>query len=232
MSVAADKPFHCSAILVAAGTGSRMGFDKLLARLGEATVLQRSLDALTTHPSVHSVVVVCPTDRWQTLRIPGCGKPVLHTTGGTLRQDSVLQGIHHCPTESTHIAIHDAARPLVSPTDLERVISTARQSGAASLAHRIVDTLKRSTPDLLIRESVSRDHLWGMETPQVFDKAHLLDSLDLSGEFTDEVSRLQTAGHPVTLVESHYPNPKITTLADLPLATALLRAGRQDPSQQ
>ena len=203
-----------------------MGFDKLLAKLAEGTVLQRSFDALANHPSIHSLVVVCPTDRWKILTLPESGKPIVHTTGGPLRQDSALMGTRGCPDETTHIAIHDAARPLVSEEDLTNVLQASQRSGAASLAHRIVDTLKRSDSAGFIREPVSRDDLWGMETPQVFSRNLLMESFSIpgTGEFTDEVSRLQATGHPVAIVESRNPNPKITTPADLRLAKALLQA--------
>lgn len=215
---------HCNAILVAAGSGSRMGFDKLLAPLHGSSVLQCSLDRLLACDAIHSIVVVCPIDRWLTLRIPTCAKPVTRAEGGKLRQDSVSSGLAATPPEATHIAIHDAARPLVSPDDLGRVINAALDSGSAALAHRIVDTLKRSDESNFTRDSVPRDHLWGMETPQVFSRPLLEAAITLSSkqEFTDEVSLLQAAGHPVLLVESLHPNPKITTPADLALAAAIL----------
>lgn len=219
------NPPHCSAILVAAGSGTRMGFDKLLARLGGLSVLQRSLDVLFQSPSIHSIVIVCPTERWETLRIPAdSGKPVIRADGGTLRQDSVLSGIRACPDTTTHVAIHDAARPLVHTEDIARVVTAAGETGAATLAHRVVETLKRSDSSQNVVDSVSRDHLWAMETPQVFALQPLLAAFSTTstGEFTDEVSRMQAAGHRVRLVESLHPNPKITAPADLPLAEALL----------
>jgi len=221
-----EAPIHCTAVLVAAGSGSRMGFDKLLAPLGPHSVLQRSLDTLLDNPAIHSIVVVSPHDRWLTLTFPASAKPVLHTTGGPLRQDSVTNGLAAAPPQATHIAIHDAARPLVSQADLTRVITAALESGAATLAHRIVDTLKRADENQFILDSVSRDHLWAMQTPQVFSRPLLHQAISLTQtngqEFTDETSLLQSAGHPVLIVESLHPNPKITTPSDLSLAAAIL----------
>ena len=203
-----------------------LGFDKLLASLRGTSVLQRSLDRLLECDAIHSIVIVCPEDRWSTLRIPSSEKVVTRADGGQLRQDSVRAGIRATPSHATHIAIHDAARPLVSHEDLARVIHTAQDSGAATLAHRIVDTLKRSDESNHIRESVSRDQLWGMETPQVFAIGLLRQALAREcsdhPEFTDEASLLQSAGQAVLLVESLHPNPKITTPADLTLAAAIL----------
>lgn len=148
------------------------------------------------------------------------------TDGGTLRQDSVSSGIAAAPSQATHIAIHDAARPLVSLDDLSRVITAAHDTGAASLAHRIVDTLKRADDANFTCESVSRDNLWGMETPQVFARTLLEASLSHTSNqevlFTDEVSLLEATGQAVLLIESLHPNPKITTPADLALSEAIL----------
>ena len=217
-------PPHCTALLVAAGSGTRMGFDKLLAPLGGQTVLQRSLNALLENDAIHSIVIVCPPDRWNTLHIPTSGKPVTRADGGALRHDSVTNGLAAAPPEATLIAIHDAARPLVSQADLTRVLSAALGTGAASLAHHITDTLKRADQNHFISDSVSRDHLWGMQTPQVFSRSSLEAAISLTRitghEFTDEASILQSTGHPVLLVESLHPNPKITTPADHTHATA------------
>lgn len=224
----ASAPPHCTALVVAAGSGVRMGYDKLLVPLGGRTVLQRSVDRLLQCDAIESMVIVCPPDRWHTLDLAATDKPVLRADGGQLRQDSVRSGLQACPPHTTHIAIHDAARPFVALEDLERVLQTAFETGAASLAHRVVDTLQRADASQVIRDSVSREHLWGMETPQVFCRDLLLQSI-LATEseapfFTDEVSLLHAAGHPVFLVESRHANPKITTPADLALASALCLA--------
>lgn len=226
---------HCTAVLVAAGSGSRMGFDKLFAPLLGISVLQRSLDRLLECEAIHSVVIVCPPERWNSLIISTSGKPITRADGGTLRQDSVLAGVTAAPPQATFIATHDAARPLVSLVDLTRVIAAAQETGAASLAHRIVDTLKRADDSHFTRDSVSRKDLWGMETPQVFARDWLEEALSITcitgQEFTDEVSILETAGYPVLLVESLHPNPKITTPADLALASAILSLSK-DPAKE
>jgi 2-C-methyl-D-erythritol 4-phosphate cytidylyltransferase len=224
----ASAPLHCTALVVAAGSGVRMGYDKLLISLGEHTVLQRSVDRLLECSAIESMVIVCPPDRWHTLDFRATDKPVLRANGGRFRQDSVRSGLQACPPHTTHIAIHDAARPFVALEDLERVIQTAFETGAASLAHRVVDTLQRADDSQVILDSVSRDHLWGMETPQVFCRDWLWESIlateSQASLFTDEVSLLHAAGHPVFLVESRHANLKITTPADLALASALCLA--------
>lgn len=124
------------------------------------------------------------------------------------------------------VAVHDGARPLVTPVAIGRCLAAARECGAAALAHRITDTLKRATEQGRVTESVSRDQLWAMETPQVFDLARLRSAYDRvmeSGRLvTDEVSAMRESGEEVMLVENDSPNPKITYPADLLLAEALL----------
>ncbi len=125
------------------------------------------------------------------------------------------------PPECELIAIHDAARPLVSQSDLAAVIAAAREHGAASLARRVTETLKRSDGDDFTSGPVARENLWFIETPQVF-RADIIQSaygrvLTEGLQVTDETSALEACGRRVKLVASISPNPKITTPADLAL---------------
>ncbi len=214
------------AILVAAGSSRRMGFDKLTARLGSSTVIARSLNALIASPSVSSVVVVGPARLATLLDLAHLPKPVRITEGGANRQDSVAAGIGALETDEGIVAIHDGARPLVSTEDVSRVMAQAARCGAASLARRVTETLKRANDERVCTEAVDRTNLWTMETPQAFDikwiRAALAKAKAAGLILTDEVSAAQFAGYEVTLVESTHPNPKITVPADLPLAEALL----------
>jgi len=127
--------------------------------------------------------------------------------------------VAHRHDDITHVAIHDGARPLVSPHSIKSTFTAAEESGAASLARRVTETLKRATPDGITTESVSRDDLWIMETPQIFAKDLIQKAYQnvSSGDakITDEVSALQLLGQGTSLVESLSPNPKITVQADL-----------------
>jgi 2-C-methyl-D-erythritol 4-phosphate cytidylyltransferase len=226
--MAAASPIPtCSAILVAAGSSRRMGFDKLAAELAGVPVLRRTLDAFLAAGSISEVVVVCPEERWTLLGGEDFSKPVRRVDGGENRQDSVVAGLGALALGANFVAVHDGARPLVSPDDIDRCVAEAQENRAAALARRVTETLKRSDSLDFSTEGVSRDHLWFMETPQVFEIPLLVDSYtDVAARgltVTDEVSVMEAVGVRVKLVESTRPNLKITTPADLALAEAILR---------
>ena len=216
---------NCTAILVAAGSSRRMGHDKLAWPLACLPVLRRTLDAFLAADSITAIVVVCPETRWGLLEVPDFPKPVTRVDGGANRQDSVANGLAAI-ADTPYVAVHDGARPLVSPQDIDRCVAAAIKHRAASLACRVTETLFRSDTDDCSAEPVSRDHLWRMETPQVFATALLRDAYAAAAArklvLTDEVSAVQACGTRVKFVESRHPNLKITTPADLALAEALL----------
>ncbi len=216
----------CSAILVAAGSSQRMGFDKLAAPLAGMPVLRKTLEAFLAAETISEVVVVCPPERWDLLG-GEFTKPVRRVDGGATRQDSVMAGLAALSLESALVAVHDGARPLVSPEDIDRCVMAADRDRAAALARRVTETLKRSDTLDYSTEGVPRDHLWFMETPQVFEIPLLVDAYtDIEARgltVTDEVSVLEAVGVRVKFVESTRPNIKITTPADLALAEAISR---------
>ncbi len=220
----ADPIPTCTAIVVAAGSSRRMGFDKLAALLAGKPVLQRTLEALAAAESITEVVVVCPRERWESLGLGDFPKPLKRVDGGAERQDSVAAGLAEVSSE--YVAVHDGARPLVAPTEIDRCLACAVEHGAAALARRVAETLKRSDADDFASEAVSRENLWFMETPQVF-RTELLRAayaavLSVGIRVTDEVSALEAGGGRVKFLESLSPNPKITTPADLVLAEAMI----------
>ncbi len=213
-----------AAIIVASGSSRRMGFDKLAAPLGGKTVLWHSVKTFCEIDAISQVVVVTPPERFDLLK--ELGSKIIRVDGGSERSDSVAKGLQALPPETTHVAIHDGARPLVTGEAVARTISKATECKAAALARKVTETLKRATTNQLIAESVDRENLWIMETPQVFcfellSKAYSkIQQGDPS--ITDEVSALQTIGHQTTLIENLSPNPKITLPSDLKLAEILL----------
>ncbi len=216
-----------AAIIVAAGSSRRMGFDKLLAPLDGKPVLQHSIEAFLAVDEIQQIVVVCPEDRWSQLgKLPG-SKAITRVDGGNERQHSVENGLNTLPPGITHVAVHDGARPLVAADDIRRCIKAAHACGAATLARRATETMKRADADDFCLEAVCREHLWSMETPQVFEIERLLQAYRHVAEqglqVTDEVSALQAIGQPVKFIESLQPNLKITTPADLRIAEAMLR---------
>jgi 2-C-methyl-D-erythritol 4-phosphate cytidylyltransferase len=202
-----------------------MGFDKLSAHLGGVPVLRRTLEMFLAAETIGSVVIVCPGDRWRLLDGVDFIKPVTRVDGGADRQDSVAHGL--AALNARFVAVHDGARPLISPQDIDACVATAMKHRAATLARRATETMKRADENDFCTESVSRENLWCMETPQVFETALLRDAYQLVSSrgllVTDEVSAVQQTGAKVKFVESRHPNFKITTAADLALAEGLLK---------
>lgn len=215
-----------TAILVAAGSSTRMGFDKLTADLAGKPVFRHALDAFQAADKVDSILLVVSPALLPAVQglvgSAGLSKLVAVVSGGAERQDSVRAGLAAAPTGTTHVAVHDAARPLISPIAIDETIAAALIHGAAALARPIPDTVKRVDESGWITTAVDRTGLWAMETPQ----AARLDWLEASlasisgkgGHVTDEVSALQEAGHPVHAVRSHAPNLKITWPEDIDTA--------------
>ena len=203
-----------------------MGFDKLAAPLDGVPVLRRTLEAFMAAESISEIVVVCPQERWNLLG-ENFTKPVRRVDGGESRQDSVMAGLAALSLTSALVAVHDGARPLVAPGDIDRCVAAASENRAAALARRVTETLKRSDPVDYSTEGVSREHLWFMETPQVFEIPLLIDAYaEVAARgltVTDEVSVLEAVGVRVKFVESTKTNLKITTPSDLALAEALSR---------
>ena len=201
-----------------------MGFDKLAAGLGGMPVLRRALKAFLAAESIAEIVVVCPPERWEVLG-GNFTKPVRRVDGGVERQDSVAAGL--AAVSTSYVAVHDGARPLISPGDIDRCVAAAHEHRAAALARRATETLKRSDAAGFSAEAVSRERLWFMETPQVFKTALLAEAYAAVAAqglaVTDEVSAMEILGVRVKLVESTGWNLKITTPADLALAEAILR---------
>ncbi len=204
-----------------------MGFDKLSAPLAGTPVLVRTLKAFLAAGSIDEIIVVCPEDRWQLFDSADFSKPVRRVDGGKDRQDSVAKGLAAISSETGLVAVQDGARPLILPKDIDRCVEAADVFGAAALARRVTETLKRADAEDFSTESLSRENLWFMETPQIFQiprlRAAYAEVIDRQLVVTDEVSALQSIGVPVKFVESTEPNLKITTPADLALAEALLK---------
>lgn len=208
-----------TAIIVAAGSSRRMGFDKLAAPLDGKPVLARTVETFLNCEAISEIILVAPSERMDLLDESTFNKPVLRVDGGSERHLSVANGLAAVSPDSGLIAIHDAARPLVSNHDILATIAAAGEHEAASLARRVTETLKSSDDSDFTLEPISRENLWFIETPQIF-QAELIRSAYrkiIAGNLpvTDETSALQHIGIQTKLVPSTSPNPKITTPADL-----------------
>jgi 2-C-methyl-D-erythritol 4-phosphate cytidylyltransferase len=219
-----------SAIIAAAGRSQRMGFDKLLSLLGDKPVVVHAIDSFQQCDMVDEVILVISSDRRtefaEIINAFRLTKVKRLVDGGPERHLSVWNGISHLSEACEIVAVHDAARPLVSPDLIGRAVKLARECGAVSLAAPIVETLKRADPNQNVTGSVDRTGLWGMQTPQVFRFDWLVDAykriVDAGRTVTDEVSALHEAGYPVRLLQNPDWNIKITFPTDLDLAEKMI----------
>ncbi len=217
------------AIIVAAGSSRRAGFDKLLAPLAGKPVLLRSVEAFV-EAGADGIVVVSPESRWcetglATLSETQPRLKLIRVDGGAERQDSVFAGLAVLPDDCAHVAVHDGARPLILPQTIQHCLAVARETGAAACAQPVVDTLKRvDAQGCTLPEPIDREGLWAMQTPQIFNRRLLMDAyerLRASGALaTDEVSVMEHLGHATTLVNGGV-NSKITLPNDLAYAEML-----------
>jgi 2-C-methyl-D-erythritol 4-phosphate cytidylyltransferase/2-C-methyl-D-erythritol 2,4-cyclodiphosphate synthase len=218
-------------IIVAAGRGSRLGAEipKQLLDLGGRSMLQRSVTAFDAHPSVAHLVVVLPEDLAARGReMVQSSRPCAFVAGGVRRQDSVRLGLAAMPADADVILVHDAARPFVDAALIDRVIDGAALSGAVVPAVQSSDTVKRvNLENLVVTETLPRDEIWLVQTPQGFHR-HVLAAAVALGESdalaTDEGVLAERAGHPVTVVRGDERNRKITSAQDLAAARASLAA--------
>ena len=219
-----------SAVLVAAGSSTRMGFDKLSFDLGGETVLHRSIRAFDQCPQIGEIVLVAGKNRaFVEQQAVGCTKPVQIVAGGATRAESAKNGVLAAHGEL--VAVHDAARPFVSPAVIAAVLEAAARCGAAAPAVPVKDTIKQAVPGdgktvpeaCLVHSTPDRSTLYAVQTPQCFDRAAYLAALDELDEasarlVTDDCSLFELTGRPVELVQGDYANIKITTREDLPRA--------------
>ena len=207
-----------------------MGFDKLLALLGDKPVLAHTLGAFERTASVGEIILVARAERVgefaELVRQNGFEKVRRVIPGGEQRHDSVRAGLAQTCGEATFVAVHDAARPLVTPEQIERVYQLACAHGGAALAEPITNTLKRADQGGVVTGGVSRENLYGMQTPQIFgrdllEKAYAAVAAE-NRAVTDEVSAVERLGAKVILLPNEEWNVKITYPRDLLLAQAVL----------
>jgi 2-C-methyl-D-erythritol 4-phosphate cytidylyltransferase len=215
-----------TAIIVAGGSSRRMGFDKTFALLGGQPVLARSIAAFEAADCVGDIIVVGREERLDefrdTVAAGRFSKVRQIIAGGEQRQHSVAAGLRQLSSRTDFVAVHDAARPLIRPVQIERVLHAAEENGAACIAAPITDTLKRASAEGFVTGSVDREQLYAMQTPQIFARELLERAYaQVAAEglaITDEVSAVERLGAPVVLVPNDDYNFKITFPADLALA--------------
>jgi 2-C-methyl-D-erythritol 4-phosphate cytidylyltransferase len=212
-------------ILPAAGSSTRFGSprSKLLEEIDGQTVLARSLNAFIDRPDVKYIVVAASFAMRP--HIPRSSKLTI-CDGGTCRAGSVLNALRNVPENIEWVAVHDAARPLVTPGLIDRTFAAALQHGAAAPALPVVQTIRKAASPLPASSGgvIPREGLFAMQTPQFARRAELLLAFEDCPmpleQVTDDVQLLELAGKKVWLVPGEESNLKLTTPGDLIIARA------------
>jgi 2-C-methyl-D-erythritol 4-phosphate cytidylyltransferase len=219
-------------ILPAAGASTRFGAgrNKLLESLNGRSVLARSAGAFLARRDVTLLVIATSSESAMCGAMGDLANDprVKFVSGGASRADSVRAALAHVPADIEWVAVHDAARPLVSAELIDRVLLAAHQHGAAAPAMAVALTIKQATGPLpaKVERTVPRSSLWAMQTPQVARTAELLQAMDAcplpADQITDDMQVLELAGVAVWLVQGEERNLKITTQLDMDLAGRLI----------
>ena len=217
------------AIIVAAGESRRMGgVDKIFAPLMGGPMILHSLRAFHDFARVQEIVLVLSSGNLargrRLVQEHGLQKVKAVCAGGQRRQDSVRQGLHRL-SDCEWVIVHDGARPLIREDLIARGLSEAVRTGSAVPAVPVKDTIKTADDDLLAVETLQRDRLWAVHTPQVFRRHLLVDAHERVSEYvTDDASMVERIGRKVQIFMGDPHNIKVTTPEDLPVAEAILRS--------
>lgn len=214
------------ALVVAAGLGERLGSvgPKAFVMLAGRPMLEWSVSALRESGVVEQIVVALP----EGARAPdGC----VGVRGAAVRSGSVRAALAAAAPDGDPVLVHDAARPLVTPALIERVLAGLDGVDAAVAAAPVADTVKEARPDGIVERTLDRGRLWAIQTPQAFRRAALVNALEVDdgvlAAATDDAWLVERAGGRVRVVEAPRENLKVTTPFDLRLAEGLL-AERRD----
>jgi len=208
------------ALVVAAGRGERLGSatPKAFLPVAGKPMIQWSIDALRAVPAVTRIVVALP---------PGGQAPsgTIGVPGGATRSASVRAALG-AAGPGDHVLVHDAARPLVTPELIEAVLGALGGVDAAIAAAPVTDTIKRAGGDGLVRQTLDRESLWSVQTPQAFRREALERALDRPAHelaaATDDAWLVERDGGSVRIVAAPPENLKVTTSVDMSLAELLL----------
>ena len=218
----------CGAVIVAAGTASRMGgIDKVMAQLKGEPMIARTVRTFQNSDAISEIVIVTRSDLIQPISdlCAGYDKVKAVVVGGNSRQESVNLGLNALSDKMKLAAVHDGARPLISWQVIDRTVRAANSYGAAAPAIPVKDTIK-VVEGFVVKNTPNRDTLRAIQTPQVFDFDMLRGALkkaELDGaSVTDDCSAVERLGLTVKIVEGDERNIKVTTPMDLKIAELLL----------
>ena len=220
-----------TAIILAAGKSSRMGaaVDKAFLSLIDKPVVAWSLLAFERCADIDSIVLVVRKEQLlaskAVTKMFGISKISAIVAGGAKRQESVAAGLAACDLATRYVVVHDGARPMVTPELVSEVLKAARRFPAVTAGRPVTDTVKRCEKGSAVTETVSREKLWVVQTPQAFQMRELSAAYKALGkaEATDDCMAIELNGGSVKIIPWLRPNVKITTVEDLQTAAALLK---------
>ena len=242
---------YTSAVILAGGIGSRMAVSdiqkqeagavtKQFLALGGEPVILRTVRMFEECPVIDEIVLVIREEE-RALYAPMLSRAEITkvkkiVAGGETRQDSAYQGLLAFDRDCAFIAIHDGARPLITPEQITAVAREAYRIGAAAAASRVKDTVKITEGAGYVKETPDRTQVWAASTPQIFKVEEYRASVYLGREkklsVTDDCGLVEAVGFPVKLVDIGYQNLKITTREDLYFADAILKMRRDAESDE
>jgi len=219
---------YCTAVIVAAGSASRMGgIDKVMAPLKGEPMILRTVRAFQESAAIQEIVIVTREDLLVAVMdlCHGFSKVKTVVAGGATRQESVELGLAAASGKTRLVAIHDGARPLISVDLIEKTVKSGETFGAAAPGVPVKDTIKEVTGGIVVN-TPDRSALQGVQTPQVFDidllKGALNQAKKDNAQVTDDCSAVERLGMSVYLVQGEEKNIKVTTPMDLKIAELLL----------
>ena len=222
---------YTTAIIVAAGDSTRMGFpmSKQLIPLCGRPAIEYTLRAFQECALIDEIGVVARPQDINDIAVTAFSfkKVTGIIAGGSDRAESVRRGVRNASKKTTHFVIHDGARVLITPKEINRVLKAAFKTSAATLGTPVTDTIKVIGEDRRILSTPDRSTLWAVQTPQVFESSIYRRAIDNAVEkglqVTDDCALVEAIGVPVTVVRGEYTNIKLTTPSDIPIAEALLQ---------
>ncbi len=220
-----------SAVILAAGNSTRMGMPKQFLPLRGRPLLAHTMAAFQLSDIVEEIVVVARRQDIETIKELAVSQGITKLThvvpGGDNRAQSSLNGVQACENTGGYVAVHDGARPLITPEIIGRVVAAAVEYGAAAAAVPTKDTVKRVDQNGFVVETPARETLWNVQTPQIFKRELYLRAVTHVAEIglavTDDCQMVESLGHAVKLVEGSYTNIKITTPEDIKTAEGWLQ---------
>ncbi len=222
------------AVIPAAGLGIRMGGNtpKQYLSLGGMPLLVYSLKIFQDLDGIREIILSVPASDleycWREIVKPfGLEKVTQVVAGGLRRQDSVRNGLEAISDQPDGVLVHDGVRPFIDQRIVRNVIDCAGQTGAAVVAMPIHDTVKRVNHSGIIQETLKREELWQIQTPQVFRYDWLVEAHQQAElhqwDVTDDAALIERMGYPVSVVEGSCFNIKVTQPDDLVFGEAILK---------